>query len=733
MLKKIKFKQKLLIIGISMTIIPLILSFIIVFNQNKQKTNLAKQESIKMADKDLSNIVHGIYNLAKTQQEVIEKNLEYSLNVANDLAKKSGGINFVEETTRWRAVNQYTKDATDVDLPKIYKGDEWLGMIKDKNTKTPLVDEVLNLVGTTCTVFQKMNQQGDMLRVATNVIKKNGDRAIGTFIPATNPNGSTNPVIASVLQGRTYIGRAYVVDGWYITAYQPMYNSRNELTGMLYVGIPQENTTTLRNVIMDMVIGKTGYAFVIDSAGSYVISKKGMDDGKNIINVKGEDGRYYTKELISMAKKLGGGEVGDLTYDWRDKSDNQIKVKKIKFTYFKKWDWIICAGSFENEFIESAILIEQNAKKSDMVLISLIIISLVVTIIIWFLVAKSVMKQLGEDPHEIAKVARSIAKGDLKITFKNGSSTVGVYHDMQDMTSNLSLMLKEITSGVETLTSSSTELSAISDEMASSTEKTSHKSNNVAVSAQEMSGTMNSVAAATEQTSVNLSMIVSAAEEMSSTISEIAQNTAKGSETTTDAVKKAEDISLKVNQLGQAALEINKVTETISDISDQTNLLALNATIEAARAGEAGKGFTVVASEIKELAQQTAKATDEIGSKIADVQSTTKDSVEAIGAIAEVINEINLIVTSVATAIEEQSATTQEISTNVTQAAYGVDEVNKNITSASSAAGEVSKDIQMVNEASAEMKTGSKHVKTSASELSLLGEKLHNLVTKFEL
>lgn len=145
-------------------------------------------------------------------------------------------------------------------------------------------------------------------------------------------------------------------------------------------------------------------------------------------------------------------------------------------------------------------------------------------------------------------------------------------------------------------------------------------------------------------------------------------------------MKKAEHISQRVDALGKAAAEISKVTEAIADISEQTNLLALNATIEAARAGEASKGFAVVAGEIKELAKQTARATEEIGLKIGEVQTSTTESVEAIKAIVEIIDDINSIVSSVATAIErEQSATTQEISNNVSQAATGVQEVNENV------------------------------------------------------
>ncbi len=734
MLKKLKFNQQLLIIGISLTIIPLICAFGFVFKQNKGKTQLAKQESFKLADADLQHIVESIYTLAKTQQEVIETNLENALNVAEDLLAKAGGLQFDLESETWDATNQYSKMVSSVTLPKVYIGDTWLGKINSKNQQAPLVDEVLKLVGTTCTVFQMMNPDGDMLRVATNVIKKNGQRAIGSYIPSINSDGSSNPVISSVKRGQTYVGRAYVVDGWYITAYKPLYNESRQLVGMLYVGIPQESTTTLRKVIMDMVIGKTGYVYVLDKTGSYLISKNGQQDGKNIMGDRDENGQYFIKELIAKATILTDGKTVDHTYQWKDPVDNTVKPKKVKVAYFKKWDWIISAGSFEEEFIESALLIAESARKGNIALLILIGISVLAAIFVWILVARRVMNQLGADPSEIASIADSIARGDLTVEFNaNGKHITGVYGNMKDMTQNLARMFADITGGVQTLTSSSTELSAISQQMASGSEQSSEKANNVASAAEEMSTSMNSVAAATEQTTASLQMIVSAAEEMSVTINEIAKNTAKGSQTTSEAVEKAEHISGKVKELGKAASEISKVTETISDISEQTNLLALNATIEAARAGEAGKGFAVVAGEIKALAQQTAEATDEIGSRIGDVQASTQESVSAIGSIVEIINEINMIVTSVATAIEEQSATTQEISSNVSQAAAGVQEVNENVNQTSAVAGEVTKDVHMVSQAADEINTGSLQVNSSAAELSELAENLNEMVSRFKL
>jgi methyl-accepting chemotaxis protein len=375
----------------------------------------------------------------------------------------------------------------------------------------------------------------------------------------------------------------------------------------------------------------------------------------------------------------------------------------------------------------------QSFNQKAVTLISIVsLVALASGILIVVFITKSVMGQLGSDPREIAEIAESIANGNLVFKFdEDDSRNRGVYASMKHMSQNLSKMIRDIANGVSVLDSSSGDLSAVSEQMASNVDQTAERSNNVAAASEEMTTSMNSVAAATEQATANIQTIVSAVEEMSATIGEISSNTAKGSETTARAVETAESVSARVDDLGRAAGEISKVTETISDISEQTNLLALNATIEAARAGEAGKGFAVVAGEIKALAQQTAEATSEISTRISGVQTTTQESVEAIGSIVTIINEINEIVTTVATAIEEQSATTQEIANNVGQAAAGVDEVNTNVNQVSAVVGEVNEDINLVNQATAEVRSGGLQVKSSAGKLTDLAGELNEMVSRF--
>ena len=233
-------------------------------------------------------------------------------------------------------------------------------------------------------------------------------------------------------------------------------------------------------------------------------------------------------------------------------------------------------------------------------------------------------------------------------------------------------VLKDVSDNAQTLSSASEELTANSQQMVANAEETCAQAGVVAAAAQQVSTNVQTVAAGTEQ--------------MSASIREIAKNAQEAAKVASVGVRAADSATETVSKLGLSSAEIGKVIKTITSIARQTNLLALNATIEAARAGEAGKGFAVVANEVKELAKETAKATEDISQQIETIQADTKHAVAAISEINGVINKINDYQNTIASAVEEQTATTNEISRNVSQAAKGSTEIASNISGVAQAA-----------------------------------------------
>jgi methyl-accepting chemotaxis protein len=346
---------------------------------------------------------------------------------------------------------------------------------------------------------------------------------------------------------------------------------------------------------------------------------------------------------------------------------------------------------------------------------------------------KNNLNNLIDAMNRVTDMAKEIARGNLMVEAKERSGQDELMHAIQGMIMNLRHLVTDISGGVQTVASSATELSAVSSQTAQSVATLTGKTSTVAAAAEESSANTTSVAASMEQAATNLTSVASATEEMSATIGEIASNSEKARAISQKAGQQAASVSALMQQLGSAAQEIGQVTETITDISSQTNLLALNATIEAARAGAAGKGFAVVANEIKELARQTAAATEDIKAKIGGVQSSAGSAIADIEKITSVVAEVGQIVSGIAAAIEEQAAVTRDVAGNIAQATAGVQEANERVNQTATVAMTMARDIADVDTAAGHIRSGGQQVQASAAELSKLAEQLRGLVGQFKV
>jgi methyl-accepting chemotaxis protein len=299
--------------------------------------------------------------------------------------------------------------------------------------------------------------------------------------------------------------------------------------------------------------------------------------------------------------------------------------------------------------------------------------------------------------------------------------------------SKLHDIVRNISESFETVSASAGQLLVISRQMDDGVRGMGDKSAAVARAADEMSQNMNSVAAASEQAATNVGLVASAMDNMNQTVSNIGKSTEQARSVTSRAVAETRQASSKVDSLGNAAAEISKVTQVITEISDQTNLLALNATIEAARAGEAGKGFAVVANEIKDLARQTAEATKGIKLEIEGIQSSTSETVADISRVADVIGEVDDIVSVIAAAVDSQTTAVAEIAENVMQASAGIAEVNTNVNQSSAFSGEIAADIAEVNRIAGTLADNSSTVSANAGDLTRLAEDLKVMIGEFKV
>ncbi len=307
----------------------------------------------------------------------------------------------------------------------------------------------------------------------------------------------------------------------------------------------------------------------------------------------------------------------------------------------------------------------------------------------------------------VNEVLRAVAEGDLtRVAEVDSRDEVGV------MAGHLNTAVGSMRTAVQTLARSAQAVGASSEQLTG-------VSTSIAASAEQASAQSSVVSAAAEQVSRNVQTVATGAEEMGASIREIAQNAAEAARVAGSAVEVAQRTNDTVSKLGESSVGIGNVVKVITSIAEQTNLLALNATIEAARAGEAGKGFAVVANEVKELAQETAKATEDISRRIEAIQTDTSGAVEAIGRIGTVICQINDYQTTIASAVEEQTATTNEMSRSVAEAAQGSTEIAANIVG--------------VAQATATTTSGVADSTRAATELAALSGELTTLVSTFRV
>ena len=573
-----------------------------------------KGQMDSMARQQVEKVVLGLYTMAENQDEAVHQAIQADLRIAGRMVQDMGGINMGRAMVDWEIVNQFTKEKSTVSLPTMLAGDLWLGQNTKFTISSPLVDEISSLTKATCTIFQRIPETGDMLRVSTTVKKLDGERAIGTYIPKMQ-EGKPNKVVETVMKGDTFFGRAFVVNAWYLTAYEPILSEKGEVIGILYVGVPQaEVLEPIKKAIASTVVGKTGYSWALACSGKekgdYLVSKDRKSDGKNILEAQDPNGHYFVKSMIDKGLKAKQGQVSYETHPWKNPGEQKSRMKIQAFTYYAPWDWLIGAGAYQEDFLEAQRQVDQTIKK---ILIILGICSagiILLALLASFLLAKGISKPIQE-----------IAKG-------------------------LNEGLGQVACAADQVSSSSQTLAMGASQQASSVETTS-------ASLVEMSSM-------TKQNAKNAGLADGLMKEVEEVVNDA--NQAMGG------------LTRSMEEITSASDETFKIVKTIDEIAFQTNLLALNAAVEAARAGEAGAGFAVVADEVRNLASRAADAAKNTAlliegtvKKIEQGSSLVSLTNDSFGKVAGRASKVAQLVAEIAEASNEQADGIEQINHAITE------------------------------------------------------------------
>ena len=722
---KIGYKITFLGTGLVLAVTLCVLTTMII-RQNllaERLTAMVKEDvvqELRLAD---SNVI----NLLKTQNDTLLQDLEGQLNTSRMLLRKNGAPRLSEETVPWNAVNQVSKQATEIQLPKLLLGGEWIGKTDDFATFSPVVDELTALTGTTCTIFQRMNDAGDMLRVATSVKKLDGKRAIGTFIPGSSP------VVRTLVDGQTYRGRAFVVNDWYLTVYEPIKGPEGRVIGALYVGIKQTGVKALMDALRQTTVGKTGGLIVLGAdgrdEGKVLVSADPALAGKTLTGQKLPDGRDIYAEMIAKTKQ-NNGEPVNFSYSAVGKNGTP-EPYLASASLFAPWGWTVIVSAPLSDYAARVHHITEELDGMRFWVLMLAGAFVLVAVLASFLFSRTLsipvqavvgrLEELADgdtrrDPDqklmarkdEIGTLARSgvrlllaqrektaaakaIARGDLDTKIKPASDRDELGKALLEMLENLRGLVFEIRRSAEDIASSSQQVSA-------ATQALSQGATQQAASLEEITSSLTEIGS---QTQANAEHAVTA----NRYTSEASGNAVTGN----DEMRR---MLTAMSEINDTSRNIGSIIKIVDEIAFQTNLLALNAAVEAARAGTHGKGFAVVAEEVRNLAGRSAKAAREtaqlIEGSIAQVQqgSTLSDRTAA---------QLEAISAAVAQAAE----ITEDIAKASSQQADGISQVNVGLAQI--------EQVTHQNTASAEQTAA------AASELDGQARRLREAVSRFRM
>ncbi len=342
--------------GFALTV-SLVMGFLLIQNSSEMES-LAGTEAKRLTMQGFEMSVMSLKNICILNNEMMNGQCAALLERSQTLLRQKGGVSISQsEKHSWLVVNQSDKTQSQtVVLPLLQIGTQPIQPVSEPNKPVSWVDEITGVSGARAAIFQRMNDRGDMLRVATTVIDATGQRAIGTYISASDAN------VTSVLAGKTYSGRAWVVDAWYHSSYAPVHGPSGEVIGMLGIGLPAtEALAKACDAIAALRVGKSGYAFVLQASGpkkgSYVVSLNRKRDGENIWNATDANGGKPVQEIVRKAIEAKGSATHH-SYAWKNANDPIPEDKTSVIVHFPEWDWVIGVGTTEKEMLESATKIK---------------------------------------------------------------------------------------------------------------------------------------------------------------------------------------------------------------------------------------------------------------------------------------------------------------------------------------------------------------------------------------
>lgn len=624
-------RSRLTLIGAAVSGIPMAAALLAFLSQEANFSRSIKEDLDRLTTENLGHRTEAIVGTAELAQRILQQKVTITLTAAEALLELAGNVHLDgNETIEWDAINQVTSEHSRVMLPRFLLGEDWVEPIYEftPGIKVPLVDEVMAGTNATCTLFQCLNRDGDLLRIATNVKKTDGTRAIGTFIPRDSN------VAKTVKSGETFFGRAFVVDQQYITAYKPIKDENGQVIGALFVGSPEEAAIgPLRTKMEEQVIGTTGEVMVVQT--------KGKESGKLLIGrhannsqILADDSGWqaFIQEIVVRAPRLPSGESELIHYTQKNPVTGQSKNYIASFAYFEPWDWVIITTAPVEELQAINQIASRSLERMRFTQITAIFICIALSATIFFWVASRTSDQ-------ILAIVRRLLQAATKT---------------HESSSEISSASQRLAQGASSQASSLEETSASLEEMSGTTRNNAERANR----ANELTTETRSAADAGSQKMQDMIKAMESIKHSSGEISAI--------------IKTIDEIAFQTNLLAlNAAVEAARAGEAglgFAVVAEEVRSLALRSTTAAHETSEriaeavdnSDRGVRICDQVADSLTLMIDKIR-EVDKIVADISSSSNEQSRGVSQISTAVIDVDRVIQENAAAAEQTASASSEL------------------------------------------------------------------------
>ncbi|NDV24232.1 methyl-accepting chemotaxis protein [Desulfovibrio sp. JC022] len=721
---RFSLRRKIIAIACGAAIIPIVAMFIITDILEDRLQDCMKGEVRSLIESHVSQLTGDLYEECRTADQLLSAETERAAMALETFMGNLGRVQVLKRVSDWPVNNHRIEGVAELTVPVLTLGNDEFSYAKRKGKPLPMLVKASRISGAYCTVFQRLNPEGDMLVVDTTAPAENSNWKLGDIFYSLGDDGKVESAIDDVLSGRTARRYGDLDHGARFTIYVPLRDQENYVTGMMAVYMGDEILQVLRKSMLKTSIGKTGYIWVIgtkgDSRGHYIVSNSPKNDGAHVDAVGGQKG--FVHEILAQAVEAGEGKLSSKTYVWRTGPDDEGRDKLSVFTYFKPWGWVIGAGVYLDEYQG----ITGRLTGVLDYLVQWLVITGLVLLVITLGVSLYASGLIADPVSHMVELVKIIASGDLhkaretiamvdencpnaRKAVRNAEhpekidETGQLYLAVKDMVDALYSLIGQVQrSGIQ-VTTSSTEIAASANQL------------EVTVSQQATATTQ--ISATSAEISANSGELAGAMHHVNDAASSMDKLAFEGQDGLKTMIRIMDDLSTatttitgKLDEINDRANAIEGIVNTITKVADRTNLLSLNAAIEAEKAGKFGQGFSVVAAEIRRLADQTSVAALEIEDMIGNMRSSVDSGVDEMERFASDVRfgadkagKLGKKLEGIMTGVRELNPRIEQVNDGMTAQAEGAGQISDAMSQLSETASDTSDALSEFNRATSQL------------------------------